>query len=189
MVTHGYVVYKYEGIHYIFYNHSDSYPEHLGNLVVQEIQHIISNNKVPDYKALLRRIPLQDESGEGELNICSIEGLLYSYDSYSYYTSDQEPGNEWVYILDLDTNKFIITDYYRNRYIFNLKSIREDWMHIVHNGNGYEEESEEEELEEPNEHIEICENDTEEDISLKIKILQANVKIYKLKLLLNKKHA
>jgi hypothetical protein len=38
MVTHGYVVFKYKGICYNFYNHSDSYFEHLGNLIVDEIQ-------------------------------------------------------------------------------------------------------------------------------------------------------
>ena len=43
MVTHGYVVFKYKGIYYTFYNHSDSYFEHLGNLVVDEINSMINN--------------------------------------------------------------------------------------------------------------------------------------------------
>jgi hypothetical protein len=189
MVTHGYLVYKYQGVYYIFYNHSDSYPEHLGSEIVKTIRQVVSENKLHEYKNKLRYIPFRDEASDGgEMNLYEGSNSLYSYECYSYYTSTEEPGNEWVYIIDLDMDKFIITDYNSNRYVFNLKNIRDDWMDIVRNNDmGYEDpdEKEDEDIEED---VEICESDTEEDIGLKIKILQANVKIYKLKLQLNKKH-
>jgi hypothetical protein len=143
MVTHGYVTFKYEGIYYVYNNHSDSYCSCLGENVVNEIDKMINNNYIKYYKKKLLRIPLRDEMLDGENYFNSIYDAIIYYDGYSYYTSNHEPSNEYVYIIDFDEDEFIITAYC-NRYIFNLFDIPEDWMTIVEENDNYEYENKEE---------------------------------------------
>ncbi len=141
MVTHGYVVFKYKGIYYTFYNHSDSYFEHLGNVVVNEIQNMVNKNKVKEYKELLLRIPLKGNE-EGEWNVDSFYYLLNHPDTYQYFTTNKEPGNEYTYIIDFDTNKFIANKYGENVYKFNLYDVPLDWYEITQNNSNYNTETE-----------------------------------------------
>lgn len=146
MVTHGYVVFKYEGIYYIFNNHSDSYCSCLGNEVVNEIYYMINKNYIKDYKKKLLRVPLVNEMTEGGGGIShfySFYQSIYNPDSCSYYTSNYEPGNEYVYIIDFDEEEFIINKY-DNRYTFNLFDIPDNWMNIVENNEEYMYENSEE---------------------------------------------
>ena len=136
MVTHGFVAFKYEGIYYVYYNHSDSYCSCLGVLVVNEVNHMIDKNYIKYYKKKLVRIPLQEQPNDGDNYFHSIYSVIKDYDSHSYYTSKYEPSNEYTYIIDFDEDEFIINKY-RNRYIFNLFDIPDDWMEIVENNDEY----------------------------------------------------
>ena len=137
MVTHGYVVFKYQGIYYIYNNHSDSYCEHLGNLVVNEIYDMINNNYIEHYKKNLLRVPLWNqmtEGGGGISHFYSFYSAIYDPDSCSYYTATYEPSNEYVYIIDFDEEEFIVDS--NNRCTFNLFDIPENWMKFVNTNEG-----------------------------------------------------
>ncbi len=137
MVTHGYVAFKYKGIYYTFYNHSDSYFEHLGNLVVNEINQMVNENSIRYCKNLLLRIPLKGNE-EGDWNIHDFYSLLNHPASYQYFTSNDEPGSNYTYIIDFDDNKFIANRYGENIYTFNLYDIPDDWYEITQNNSNYE---------------------------------------------------
>ena len=136
MVTHGFVAFKYEGLYYVYYNHSDSYCSALGVLVVDEVKHMIDKNYIKYYKKKLVRIPLRDEQNDGDNYFDSIYSAIKYYDVRSYYTSKYEPSNEYNYIIDFDNDEFIINKY-DNRYTFNLFDIPYDWMEIVENNDEY----------------------------------------------------
>jgi hypothetical protein len=172
MVTHGYVIFKYKGIYYTFYNHSDSYFEGLGNMIVTEINNMVIKNKVGYYKELLLRIPLKGNEN-GEANVCQLEYIL-KYPEYSqYFTSRNESSNNYTYTINFDTNKFIANRYSENIYTFNLYDIPLDWYEITQNNSNFEdEETEEEELEYSN----------NEEILNKIEQLNNEIQNLKLKL-------
>jgi hypothetical protein len=139
MVTHGYVVFKYEGIYYIYDNHSDSYCEALGKEVVNEIDIMINKNYIKYYKKKLLSIPLireMSEGGGGISQFYSFYNAIYYPDSCSYYTSKYEPSNSYVYVIDFDEEEFIINKY-DNRYTFNLFDIPDNWMEIVETSENY----------------------------------------------------
>ncbi len=139
MVTHGYVVFKYKGIYYTFYNHSDSYFEHLGNLIVNDINNLVNKNKMIYCKELLLRVSLKGNE-EGDTSIGSIYSLLKYPESFQYFTSNNEPGSNYTYIIDFDNNKFIANKYGENIYKFNLHDIPLDWYEITQNNSSYEDE-------------------------------------------------
>jgi hypothetical protein len=138
MVTHGYVSFKYKGIYYTFYNHSDSYIAHLGNLVVKEINDMIKYNKIEEYKNRLLRIPLIEQDTDGDNHFHSFNDSIYHYDCFRYYTSKYEPHSEYVYIIDFDRNKFKIEIYNENIYNFNLRDIPYNWTEIIEVYTNYE---------------------------------------------------
>jgi hypothetical protein len=136
MVTHGYVVFKYERIYYIYYNHSDSYCSCLGVEVFNNINNMIKTNYINHYKKQLLRIPLRKETSEGTQHFYSIYDSLYGYEGVTYYTSTRQPSNEYVYIIDFDQEEYTITKY-GNSYTFDLFDIPDDWMDIVETNEGY----------------------------------------------------
>ncbi len=178
MVTHGYVVFKYKGIYYTFYNHSDSYFEHLGNLVVNEINNMINKNLVKYCKNMLLRIPLKGNE-EGEWHIHDFYSLLNHPETYQYFTSNDEPGAEYTYTIDFDANKFIANKYGENIYSFNLYDVPLDWYEITQNYLSYEDSDIENNSESGSE------DNNEDDILNKIADLEN--KLEKLKLKLSKK--
>lgn len=129
MVTHGYVIFKYKGVYYNFYNHSDSYCSCLGQRVVAEIIEMLDGNHVEYYKQHILRMPFRDEKGEGLTYFHSIHYSIVEYDD-SYYTSDYETGSEYTYIIDFDEDEFIVNKY-DNRYTFHLFNIPDNWEEIV----------------------------------------------------------
>ncbi len=143
MVTHGYVAFRYESIYYIYYNHSDSYCSALGQQVVNEIYNIIDNDYIKYYKKKLLHIPLIDELTEGDNHFHSIYTSIVGYDNCAYFTSEYEPSNEYVYIIDFDEEEFIIKKYDYS-YIFDLLNIPEEWKEIVEENEYYEYENKEE---------------------------------------------
>lgn len=136
MVTHGDVAFKYKDIYYIFYNHSDSYCECLGKIVVKAIKSMILNGNINNYKLQLLRIPLRDEVNDGDMNFYSIYNSIYGYENSVYHTSDYEPSNSYTYTIDFDENEFIITKY-NHRYTFYLFDIPENWLEIVERNQNY----------------------------------------------------
>ncbi len=130
MVTHGYVVFKYKGIYYNFYNHSDSYFEHLGNVVVNEINKMVNKNLVKYYKSLLLRIPLKGNE-EGDNSVYDFYYLLNYPETNQYHTSNEPEGCEYTYTIDFDVGKFIADKYGENIYSFNLYDVPLDWYEIT----------------------------------------------------------
>ncbi len=184
MVTHGYVSFKYKGIYYTFYNHSDSYFEHLGNLVVNEINNMINKNAVRYCKDLLLRIPLKGNE-EGDTNICDFYSMLNYPDSYQYFTSNNESLSEYTYTIDFDTNKFIANKYNENIYSFNLHDVPLDWYEITQNNSSYDDEDNNNSAESDNTDSHDSDSDDTETILHKINELQ--ITINKLQLKLEKK--
>ncbi len=168
MGTHGYVVFKYKGIYYCYYNHSDSYCAHLGELVVNEIYKMIDDNCMDFYKNKLLRLPFNDDHCEGLKYFYTIYDAIINYESSNYYTSEEEISSEYVYIIDFDEDEFIINKY-GDRYIFDLLDIPNDWMEIVEENEYYEYENKEE----------------KRNNMIKNKILELEKEINKLKLQLN----
>ncbi len=137
MGTHGYVVFKYKGIYYIYENRSDSYYEGLGKEVVDDINRMVYYKKTKKYKEQLLRVPFENRDRDGEQYFHSIYDSIYSYDTYDYYTSNEEPYNSYVYIIDFDEDEFIITKYGEQRYTFNLFDIPDNWIDIVKTNDVY----------------------------------------------------
>ncbi len=168
MVTHGYVTFRYKGIYYVFNNHSDSYCEHLGKQVVDDIKYMIKKKYIENYKAQLLRIPLTNEMTDGDMQFYSMYTAIYNYDTCMYYTSKTEEGNEYVYMIDFDENEFVI-DSYDNRTTFHLFDIPDNWIEIVKETKNY-----------------IYENkETIKKDMIKEKISELEDEIKKLKVLLN----
>jgi hypothetical protein len=181
MVTHGYVIFKYKGINYTFYNHSDSYFEHLGNLVVDEINQMVNKNAIKYCKDLLLRIPLKGNE-EGDNHIHDFYSLLNHPEIFQYFTSNDEPRSNYTYTIDFDANKFIANKYGENIYTFNLYDIPLDWYEITQKHSSYEDSD----IENNSVSGSGSEDDTNEDDILN-KIADLENKLEKLKLKLSKK--
>jgi hypothetical protein len=136
MVTHGYVTFRYKGVYYVFDNHSDSYCECLGKTVVDDVKDMINNHYIQYYKKKLLYIPLTNEMTDGDTTYYSMYDAIRGYNTSAYYTSNQEPYNSYVYIIDFDENEFITTKH-DNRYTFNLFDIPDNWIEIVNETKNY----------------------------------------------------
>jgi hypothetical protein len=115
MCTQGYVVFKYKGTYYIFYNKHDSYLSNLGNIVVDDITKMINEKKIDIIKNKILEMPLfmDDDDFDGQENY--YPGLYDAVDDptyFSYYTSKKELSNtvfaEYIYLIDFDKEKFVI---------------------------------------------------------------------------------
>ena len=142
MGTRGYYVFKYNGIYYIFYNHYDSYFKGLGQKIIDDINQIIKTNKnwLEILTKLISQIEQQKtENEDGEIHFTNIMDSLENPYNFAYHTSSYEPSNgpgsdiEYIYIIDLDSIKFIIIpqdrDYYNSK-VFKLTEIPKDWIKI-----------------------------------------------------------
>ncbi len=133
MGTQGYVVFRYIGIYYIFYNSHDSYFSNLGQNFTNEINELLLDKE--QWNALkykLLRIPLHPNTftdGEATYYVDYISSFQYmtSYEE-QYYA-------EYVYTLDMDNNEFIVNKH-GERVVFKLKfdgqlphDLEEWWSH------------------------------------------------------------
>jgi hypothetical protein len=91
MGTRGLVVFVYKGIYYIFYNHFDSYPSHLGDLIITNIKQIIKDKKYEALKEIIIKMPIYDDEVNGSTCFDDIFSCAKYPDSYCYHTSDLEP--------------------------------------------------------------------------------------------------
>ena len=142
MSTRGYYVFKYKGIYYIFYNHYDSYFTCLGQMLVDNINQLIKNHKnwLEILTTLISKIEKREtQNVDGEIIFSNIIDSLENSDNYEYHTDRYEPSYEtgshieYIYIIDLDSLKFIIIpkdrDYYNSK-VFKLTEIPKDWIKI-----------------------------------------------------------
>jgi hypothetical protein len=203
MGTRGYVVIKYNGIYYIFYNNSDSYLSCLGINLLKDMNEIVKKNQIPHVKALFSKIPWRDEftSGNDMHFYCIMDSLRYP-SALQYITSYNKPSCdifiEWIYTVDFDKNIFSIQNYDKHYQcgFFSLPDKLDEYDLIIDVDKNDIEGNITEENQEKNvdgiddidgiKEVDFSDDDTEEDIKLKIKILETNVKIYKMKLKLNK---
>ncbi len=211
MGTKGYVAFKYKGIYYIFYNHSDSYPSHLGNIVINDIKEIIQKKQLKIVKNKILKMTLQDKDFSGKDN--HYQGLMESIDyptCFCYHTSEEVPTNtifiEYVYIIDFDC-EILIIKMYNFEVQFDFFDLPPNLIEIIeklqtqkgYNDKNYEvfryhqkdnqsENEEDGEDGEDGEDVEYNEDDSKEATLLKIKILENQNKMNKMRLsLLNKK--
>ena len=118
MVTHGYVVYKYNGIFYTFYNHSDSYPEYLGFYLLEELKKIVKEEKISLIKDLLPKIPTRHNFSEGDNYINGIFNSIVYHKDRKYITSNKLYSSmmiDWLYLIDFDNNIFMIRNIYHKK--------------------------------------------------------------------------
>lgn len=112
MGTRGFYVLKYGGIYYIFYNHYDSYPSGLGQLIISDIQQLIQSKKFDIVKELIFRIPLREKQTTGNSTYTGIVNCIKNSEEFIYYTSTEEPECdifiEYIYVIDFDENIFTI---------------------------------------------------------------------------------
>ena len=112
MGTRGLYVFKYRGIYYIFYNHYDSYPSGLGQLIISDIRQLVENDKLDIVKELISDIQLRETQTTGNSNYNGIMNCVENPEGFVYYTSTEEPECdifiEYIYIIDFDENIFTI---------------------------------------------------------------------------------
>jgi hypothetical protein len=135
MVTHGFLVFRYKGLFYSFYNHSDSYPSGLGEEIVQCLNNM-SDHEFAEMRDLLKNMPEPIEDGSKKESVWDVMGVLRSPESTEYYiTADQCHESNYTYIIDLDLEQFIAKTFShrisRDIYqIFDLYDIPSNWVEL-----------------------------------------------------------
>jgi hypothetical protein len=135
MVTHGFMVFRYKGLFYSFYNHSDSYPSGLGEQIVQCLRNM-SDDEFTEMRDLLENMPEPVEDGSRKDSVWDVMGVLRNPECTEYYiTNDQCHDADYTYIIDLDREEFIIKIYsYQIRreisQIFDLYDIPSNWVEL-----------------------------------------------------------
>ena len=135
MVTHGFLVFRYKGIFYSFYNHSDSYPSGLGEEIVRCLGNM-GGDEFAEMRELLENMPEPIEDGSRKTDVWDVMGVLRNPESTEYYiTADQCHGSNYTYIIDLDLEQFIAKTFShrinRDIYqIFDLYDIPSNWVEM-----------------------------------------------------------
>lgn len=116
MGTKGYYAFKYKNIYFVFYVSHDAYLRALGDEIVRDLPML----DISEIKQALEFIPFSYELTEGEVYYPGLSVAVYSYDSFSYFTTEKLPSAWYVYIVDLDDMAFIVMAD-DNTYEFKLK--------------------------------------------------------------------
>jgi hypothetical protein len=111
-------------------------------MLVDNISELIKNHKnwLEILTTLISKIEKREtENVDGEIKFENIMDSLENSDDYAYHTAPYEPSYEteshieYIYIIDLDSLKFIIIpqdrDYYNSK-VFKLTEIPKDWIKI-----------------------------------------------------------
>jgi hypothetical protein len=111
-------------------------------MLVDNISELIKNHKnwLEILTTLISKIEKREtENVDGEIIFLNIIDSLENSDNYAYHTDRYEPSYEtisfieYIYIIDLDSLKFIIIpqdrDYYNSK-VFKLTEIPKDWIKI-----------------------------------------------------------
>jgi hypothetical protein len=150
MGTRGHVVIQQDKKYYLWYNHYDSYPEHLGKILVKLLKSIISSttndlatdliNKLAQYKLDQMQRTSNDENGNKHEQSFNTFGdpidKVYTIDDTMKRNLDIIKGEfvykrhfaiEWTYFINIDKKTLeIIGGYYRPTY--DLFNIPKDWL-------------------------------------------------------------
>ncbi len=138
MSIRGWIIFKYKGLYYIFYNHNNSNPEYLGN-------NLIENLKNFNYKQLeeLMINCVKNMNNKYENNIINIgifntiEELLKNPLNYIFYVKrlngafEKNTFIEFKYFINLDEELFTMINMTSNLQLhFPLFYIPKDWYNI-----------------------------------------------------------
>ncbi len=141
MGTRGFYVFKYKGIYYIYYQHFDSYPEGLGQQIVDAVKQLKLDD-IEKIKSLLLNIKLTDEENEGRTSFKTILDSIQNYNDYCYHTSNKEPelgkylDGEYIYIINFDLNIIKMKSFY-NTCTFDFQYIQYNWIEIFNENREY----------------------------------------------------
>ena len=158
MSSVAYFVFKYKGKYYVFYNRHDGYldgPYGLGFRIIQNLKGLTRETLVELLELLAQQVILEDEhpqinssSTRGEPDFISIEHALtnpYSYNEFvKFSVKTKEPTfafygkepdysyseAEYIYIINLDQNLFVIRDRIVGDVEYSLFHIPEDWYDL-----------------------------------------------------------
>jgi hypothetical protein len=105
MGTRGNKVYRHKGRYYVYYNHSDSYPNGFGLQVLHEIPRNVSKEEFEEWVRKTREHVYAQRDSQ----------VLNDPDDSSNYVSDKEPEAdyyiEWIYGIDLDNLVFHVDNH------------------------------------------------------------------------------
>lgn len=139
MSTRGYFVFKYKGKYYIFYNHHDSYPNMPNGLGYKFIQgfKMLTREQIIEYIEKMIKLLIDyeiDESNWISHDFVTIEDAFLNPTEYKVIIQYEEPFIdlfiEYIYIIDLDDNKYKMISSENTRLSFNLNNIPEDFVEI-----------------------------------------------------------
>ena len=138
MGTRSYYIFRYKNKWYVFYNHWDSYPSGLGQLIVDELKGI----NFEEMKELL--VQINEESADPDRDGYNYKGLMCALKDPSTFRldtiSDEMVGIpfdiEYVYTINLDKNMFEVGYSSEDTHCWNtqryrLDAIPEDWKDFV----------------------------------------------------------
>jgi len=150
MSTRGFFVFKYKGKYYVFYNHHDSYPDMpygLGYRFIQAFK-ILTHEQIIEY--IIKMIQLLDDSDSDseepyknnqKIDFDTLEDVFLNPKSYDVMIKDEEPFTdlfiEFIYIIDLDDDKYKMVSSEGTQVSFNLNKIPEDFVEIFISTYGY----------------------------------------------------
>lgn len=143
MVTSGIYGFKYRGIYYTFYNHSDSYFSHLGYKLLKEVKQMLDTDKLQTWIEKIINLKLVSENFKDNKNDDDeyynhetlFRGLYESFNMvlndgyidiqkvYANITDYDELSGQCVYILNIDAKHFYLKDY-ETEYIVSFDEIK-----------------------------------------------------------------
>lgn len=145
MSTRGYFVFKYKGKYYVFYNHHDSYPNMpygLGYRFIQAFK-ILTREQIIEYIVkMIELLDKPDSDSDSEYNsdkatkidFETLEDVFLNPKLYEVSIRDEVPSTdlfiEYIYIIDIDNDKYIMLSNYNTRVSFNLSNIPDDFVEI-----------------------------------------------------------
>ena len=146
MGTRGWIIFKYKGKYYVFYNNWDSYPEKpsgLGNRLIIDLKKYNSEQLIELLDVCVNTIgDIKDNNENGGDQYSCIEMMLKNPLNYVFnvYNINQVLAKdifiEYKYIINLDESLFTITNECQNIQLhFLLFNIPDDWYELYCNIN------------------------------------------------------
>ena len=93
MGTRGLYGFYYKNKFYVVYNHCDSYPEHLGKLIVEEIQKALDNNQIMDWRIKMESLKVVN------YDIKPTQEEIKKLKPYTDLEVSSESTDAWYYLL------------------------------------------------------------------------------------------
>jgi hypothetical protein len=135
MGTNGMYVFKYNRKYYAYHKGNDSYPSGLGKTIVNELQ------QMKDLVTLRNKISAINVHDKYTNSYCGYTSLMHSIcnpHEYAFYILESEPsleiGIQFIYIIDIDENVFIVKWYCGeeiHKIIFDIQNIPTEWYKLI----------------------------------------------------------